>query len=41
MTVDATLDRRLRHMARANQVVLDSLNHLTPDQLKLTAPGSE
>ena len=41
MTVDATLDRLLRHMAWANQAVLESLSHLTSDQLKLTAPGSE
>lgn len=41
MTVDATFDRLLRHMAWANQAVLDSLSKLTPEQLRLTAPGSE
>lgn len=39
--MDATLDRLFRHMAWANQAVLESLSKLTPEQLQLTAPGSE
>ena len=39
--MDTTLDRLFRHMAWANQNVLKSLETLTPEQLELTAPGSE
>lgn len=41
MTVDATLDRLFRHMAWANQHVLQSLATLKPEHLQLSAPGSE
>lgn len=39
--MDATLDRLYRHMAWANQSVLNSLAQLEPEYLHLTAPGSE
>ena len=39
--MDATLDRLYRHMAWANQSVLESLSQLEPAHLHLTAPGSE